>query len=68
MTASWEEAHKLNVGAEFSLFNKLRIQADYFFSEKAYRHFFLQRAGLPAIAGLSVIPYTNIGETKKSRF
>ena len=38
LTASWEEAHKLNVGAEFSLFNKLRIQADYFF-RKAYRHF-----------------------------
>lgn len=66
LTASWEEAHKLNVGAEFSLFNKLRIQADYF-SEKR-TGIFLQRAGLPAIAGLSVIPYTNIGETKNQGF
>lgn len=28
--ASWEEATKLNVGVEFSLFNKVKIQADYF--------------------------------------
>lgn len=66
LTASWEEAHKMNVGAEFSLFNKLRIQADYF-SEKR-TGIFLQRAGLPAITGLSVIPYTNIGETKNQGF
>lgn len=66
LAASWEEAHKLNAGVEFSLFNKLRVQADYF-SEKR-TGIFLQRDGLPAIAGLSTIPYTNIGETKNQGF
>ena len=26
--ASWEEATKLNLGVEFSLFNKVKVQAD----------------------------------------
>ena len=30
LNASWEEALKLNVGIEFSLFNKVKVQADYF--------------------------------------
>lgn len=66
LSASWEEAKKMNVGVEFSLFNKLRIQADYFHEKR--EGIFLQRAGLPAIVGLSVIPYTNIGETKNQGF
>ncbi|MDL2255665.1 TonB-dependent receptor [Parabacteroides sp. OttesenSCG-928-G06] len=66
LTASWEEAHKFNAGAEFSLFNKLRVQADYFYEKRT--GIFLQRDGLPAIVGLSVIPYTNIGETKNQGF
>lgn len=61
LNASWEEALKLNAGLEMSLFSKLKIQADYFREERT--GIFLQRAGLPAIVGVSTIPYVNIGET-----
>lgn len=37
LNASWEEALKLNVGIEFSLFNKVKVQADYF-REETYRN------------------------------
>lgn len=66
LDASWEEALKLNAGVEFSLFNKVRVQADYFREER--RGIFLQRAGLPAIVGISTIPYVNIGKTKNQGF
>ena len=59
--ASWEEALKLNAGIELSLFNKVRLQADYFRENR--RGIFLQRSGLPAIVGVSTVPYVNIGET-----
>lgn len=64
--ASWEEALKINAGIEFSLFNKIRVQADYFREERS--GIFLQRAGLPAIVGVSTIPYVNIGETLNQGF
>lgn len=61
LSASWEEALKINAGIEFSLFNKVKVQADYFREERS--GIFLQRAGLPAIVGVSTIPYVNIGKT-----
>lgn len=66
LTASWEEALKINAGIEFSLFNKIRVQADYFREERS--GIFLQRAGLPAIVGVSTIPYVNIGKTLNQGF
>lgn len=66
LEASWEEALKLNIGLEMSFFNKLRLQADYFHEKR--QGIFLQRAGLPAIVGLTTIPYTNIGETLNQGF
>ena len=66
LNASWEEALKLNVGVEFSLFNKVKVQADYFREERT--GIFLQRAGLPAIVGLSTTPYVNVGETLNQGF
>lgn len=66
LSASWEEAAKMNIGVEFSLFNDLRVQADYFHEKRT--GIFLQRAGLPVLAGLSVTPYTNIGETMNQGF
>lgn len=66
LDASWEEALKLNVGVEFSLFNKVRVQADYFREQR--KGIFLKRAGLPAIVGVSTIPYVNIGETLNRGF
>lgn len=61
LSASWEEALKLNVGFELSLFEKIKLQVDYFREER--RGIFLQRSGLPAIVGVSTIPYVNVGET-----
>ena len=66
LEASWEEALKLNAGVEFSLFNKVRVQADYFREKR--QGIFLQRAGLPAIVGVSTVPYVNIGETLNQGF
>lgn len=61
LNVSWEEAKKLNVGVELSLFRKAKLQMDYFREERT--GIFLERAGLPAIAGLSTLPYVNIGKT-----
>ena len=66
LEASWEEALKLNAGVEFSLFNKVRVQADYFREKR--QGIFLRRAGLPAIVGVSTVPYVNIGETLNQGF
>lgn len=66
LNVSWEEAQKTNIGIEVSFFNKVKIQADYFHEKR--KGIFLQRAGLPAIVGLSVVPYTNIGETLNQGF
>ncbi|WP_294479837.1 TonB-dependent receptor [uncultured Bacteroides sp.] len=66
LTASWEEALKLNIGIEMSLFNKLKIQGDYFREERT--GIFLQRQSLPAMVGLSTIPYVNVGETLNQGF
>lgn len=66
LAVSWEEALKLNVGIEFSLFNKIKVQADYFKEHR--RGIFLERSGLPAIVGITNIPYTNIGETSNQGF
>lgn len=61
LSASWEEALKLNVGFELSLFEKVKLQADYFREKRS--GIFLQRSGLPIIVGISTIPYINVGET-----
>lgn len=66
LEVSWEEAHKLNVGIEFSLFNAVKVQADYFHEKR--KGIFLARAGLPAIVGITSTPYTNIGETVNQGF
>lgn len=66
LLVSWEEAKKMNIGIEFSLFNKVKIQADYFREERS--GIFLERQGLPSIVGLSSVPYTNIGETLNQGF
>ncbi|MGL4412278.1 MAG: SusC/RagA family TonB-linked outer membrane protein [Bacteroidales bacterium] len=66
LNVSWEEALKFNAGIEISLFDKLKIQADYF--NESRKGIFLQRDGLPAIVGIQNVPYTNIGETKNQGF
>ncbi len=62
---SWEEEKKLNVGVEFTFFNQLRVQADYF---KTHRTGILVTRGtLPGIVGMQgtgKLPFVNIGETE----
>ena len=62
---SWEEETKLNAGIEFTLFNQLRFQGDYFRSHRT--GILMTRGGLPGIAGFqnsAKLPYVNIGETQ----
>ena len=62
---SWEEETKLDAGIELTLFNSLRIQADYFDSHRT--GILMQRSSLPGYAGLqnsAKLPYVNIGETR----
>ena len=42
---SWEVSTKTNVGFELSLFNALRLQADYFYERR--KGIFVQRQSLP---------------------
>ena len=66
LNVSWEEARKTNVGVEFSLFGKLKVQADYFYEKRT--GIFIQREGLPDIAGVSSKPYVNLGSTLNRGF
>jgi len=66
LNVSWEEARKTNAGVEFSLFGKLKVQADYFYEKRT--GIFLQREGLPDIAGVSSKPYVNLGATLNRGF
>ena len=60
----WEEAHKLNVGVDLSLFSKLKISADYF--KERREGIFLKRASIPVYVGLSTMPWVNIGKMRNS--
>ena len=60
----WEEAHKLNVGVDLSLFSKLEISADYFKEKR--EGIFLQRQSIPVYVGLSTQPWVNIGKMRNS--
>ncbi|MCH5329666.1 MAG: TonB-dependent receptor [Alistipes sp.] len=62
---SWEEETKLDVGLELTLFNSLRIQADYFDSHRT--GILMTRGTLPGFAGMQEggkLPYVNVGETR----
>ena len=62
----WETVRKFNVGLDFSLFGKLKIQADYF---NDYRSgIFLQATSIPEIAGLTNKPYINVGKMHNEGF
>lgn len=63
---SWERSYKANIGAEFSLFNRLDIQADYFNDRR--EGIFIQRNSLPGIVGLSTIPWVNLGQMNNQGF
>lgn len=58
----WECAKKMNIGVEISLFNMLKIQADYF--QEKREGIFLQRNSLPLYFGITTKPWTNVGKMK----
>ena len=59
LNVSWEKAYKTNLGFEMRLFDRIKIQADYFHEKR--EGVFINRQGLPAIVGLTTKPKTNIG-------
>jgi len=56
---SWETAKKTNIGIEFELFNKLKVQTDYF-REKREGIYIVQRS-IPSVVGANVDQYVNLG-------
>lgn len=65
--ASWELAHKTNVGIDIGLFKELSLSADYFTENRS--DIFYRRRTIPSGAGLGAIsPYANIGKVKNRGF
>ena len=46
---AWEEATKADGGIELGLFNKIKIQADYFYEKR--EGIFIQRESTPSVVG-----------------
>lgn len=63
---SWEEAYKLNLGVELSFFRKLKINADYFKEKR--RGIFMQRSSIPGLAGITTMPWVNVGKVDNQGF
>lgn len=63
---SWEKSYKLDLGVELSLFNALKIQADYFSDHR--QGIFLQNKEISSIVGLNDAPWLNVGETVNRGF
>lgn len=61
LSASWEKAYKADAGIEMRLFDRVRLQADYF--HEVRQGIFVQRGTVPLYMGVSTMPYINIGET-----
>ncbi|MGL5681930.1 MAG: TonB-dependent receptor [Marinifilaceae bacterium] len=59
---TWETSHKMNIGAEFNLFDKLEIQADYFTEKRD--NILMDRTSIPTYIGLSAPVRANVGKAK----
>lgn len=59
---TWEKSYKMDIGIEMSLFNTLKIQADYFRDHR--EGIFLRYEELSSITGIQERPYLNVGETR----
>ena len=57
---SWETSTKLNVGMETRIFDALRLQVDWFYEKR--KGIFVQRKSVPDYAGVSTMPWSNVGE------
>lgn len=62
----WEKSYKTDIGIELTMFRSLRVQADYFNEDRD--GIFVQRKGLPAIAGNTNIPWSNVGKMNNKGF
>lgn len=63
---AWEEATKADVGIELGLFNKIKIQADYFYEKR--EGIFIQRESTPSVVGTNVQQWVNLGRMKNQGF
>ncbi|MGM9741082.1 MAG: SusC/RagA family TonB-linked outer membrane protein [Candidatus Cryptobacteroides sp.] len=60
--ATWEVAHKLNVGVDLQLCNEFTLAVDWFKEKRD--NIFMQRESLASHSGLgTALPWANIGET-----
>lgn len=62
----WETVKKLDLGVDISLFNKVKIQADYF--KESRKGIFLERQSIPGYLGLVKQPWTNLGRMRNKGF
>jgi len=58
----WETVRKFDLGVDISLFNKVKIQADYF--RESRKGIFLERQAIPSYVGLTKQPWVNIGRMR----
>lgn len=63
---NWEKSLKHNLGIDLDVGNKIRLNADYFYSVR--EHIFMQRKNVPDIAGWPNMPYGNVGKMRNSGF
>ena len=63
---AWEEATKADVGIELGLFNKIKIQADYFYEKR--EGIFIQRESTPSVVGTKTAQWVNLGRMKNQGF
>lgn len=59
---TWERAYKMNVGFEMSLWNCIRIEADYFREKRT--NILMERASIPSSMGLSASVRANVGRAR----
>ena len=63
---TWETAYKTNVAIELGLFNKLDINADFFWEHR--KNILMTREDIPTTMGLSAAIAANLGEAKGRGF
>ncbi len=56
---SWEEAIKSNIGFELGIWDRLKVQIDYFNEER--NGIYILQKSVPSIVGINVAQYVNLG-------
>lgn len=65
--ASWQRVYKLDIGADFELFNQVNVAFDYF--KEDTEKIMMSRASFPRILGyMGKKPYANIGKARNQGF